>query len=123
MSTISPNIHLVPVGDKLYWKVQPTYGAVSVDDAWGPIRLAARNVCGIVYMYVRQRDSLLSSSRHASFFCLFYLYSCLCSPQLEVLGAEHERVASGLEAKRGEMAKRRYLKVRTALLVGYLLPY
>lgn len=31
--------------------------------------------------------------------------------QLEVLGAEHERAAKSLEAKRAEMSKRRYLKV------------
>lgn len=35
-----------------------------------------------------------------------------CRGQLEVLGGEHSRVAKTLEKKKGEMANRRYLKVR-----------
>ena len=44
-----------------------------------------------------------------------FLLPCVprsCGEQLEVLGAEHARVAKTLEEKRGEMANRRYLKVK-----------
>lgn len=67
-----------------------------------------------IYVRAPARFPSLFVASRILFSAFLYLCSCLCSPQLEVLGAERERVAQGLEAKRGEMAKRRYLKVRAA---------